>query len=143
MNYKHGHCPVPGKRSSTLETWHDMLRRTTDPKRRSYHRYGGRGISVCDRWQDFKNFFEDMGEKPNGMSLERIDNAGNYEPSNCRWATAKEQARNRRTSKLITFNNETKPLATWCEELGLNYIRTLGRINNCKWSIEKAFAKRD
>jgi hypothetical protein len=80
--------------------WKNMLARTTNTKRHDYERYGGRGITVCDRWVDsFKNFLEDMGERPVGMTLDRVDNDGNYEPDNCRWADIITQNVNQRTRK--------------------------------------------
>lgn len=96
---KHGHRT--GRQSTpTYRAWHSMLCRCYQPAQRSWKLYGGRGIVVCDRWRDFKNFLADMGEKPLGLTLDRLDNDGNYEPSNCRWATALEQVRNRRCNKL-------------------------------------------
>lgn len=83
-------------RTRIYSVWRAMVSRCTKPQDKNYHHYGGRGISVCDWWLDFANFLADMGEAPPGRSLDRIDNDGNYEPGNCRWATSAEQHANRR-----------------------------------------------
>ena len=88
--------------SPTYETWHAMIQRCTNPRASNWGYYGGRGITVCDRWlHSFENFLADMGMRPADLSLDRIDNDGNYEPGNCRWATAVEQSQNRRGYGLL------------------------------------------
>lgn len=100
--------------------WNDMLRRCNDQRRPEYARYGGRGISVCERWKDIRNFVEDMGQKPEGMSLDRIDNDGPYSPDNCRWATRVEQANNKRSNRLLTIDGDTKTAAQWSRISGVS-----------------------
>ena len=96
---RHGHS-VNYTTSRTYTTWANMLRRCINPKATGYDSYGGRGIKVCERWLKFENFLEDMGERPEGLTLDRKDNDGNYEPGNCRWATAHEQSVNSSRTKL-------------------------------------------
>jgi hypothetical protein len=104
-----------------------------DPK---YPDYGGRGIVVCERWDSFENFLADMGERATGLTIERNDNNGHYEPGNCRWATPKEQANNTRRNIVITFRGETMTLAQWACSLGMDYHALYWRIEN--WTLERA-----
>lgn len=100
--------------------WRGMLKRCNNPNEKSYPYYGGRGIRVCDRWQQFVNFYADMGDPPDGLSIDRIDNNGDYEPGNCRWATKIDQARNKRSNHMITRGCVTRTLADWLEITGLH-----------------------
>ena len=98
---KHGHTSSRGYMSTEYNSWRAMRERCNSPKNKAWHNYGGRGITVCDEWVDFEVFLRDMGEKPSKFhSVDRIDNDGNYEPSNCRWADAKTQANNKRNNKI-------------------------------------------
>lgn len=134
---KHGHSRKQ-KTTPTYSTWKSTCNRCANPKNRQYRFYGGRGISVCERWKNFENFLEDMGEKPPGTSIDRFpDKNGNYEKSNCRWATQKQQCRNTRRNRIIEFNGESRCLSEWSEILGIHIMTLENRLN--RMSIEKAF----
>jgi hypothetical protein len=107
--------------TNIYKIWSSMIARCSNPSRSDYKWYGERRIKVCKRWRDsILNFVADIGYPPSSKhSLDRIDNDGNYKPSNCRWATPKEQARNRSTSRMIAFDGKTQSLAAWAEEVGL------------------------
>jgi len=107
---------------------------------RNYPIYGGRGIKICKRWQTFENFLSDMGERPSGMSIDRIDNDLGYNKDNCRWASMITQARNRRGIKRITFNGTTKCIGEWAETLGLKHVTLRARLKR-GWGLEAAFKK--
>lgn len=110
-------------------TWRSMKSRCVNPKNASYARYGGRGIRVCDRWMRFENFYEDMGDAPEGLTLERSNVNGDYCPENCKWATYTEQARNRSNNRILTHLGETKCVAAWAEELGISLATIYGRLH--------------
>jgi transposase len=117
-----------------------MKYRCHDIKDDNYHKYGARGIKVCDRWlEDFWNFSNDMGEKPTKLhTVDRIDNDGNYEPDNCRWATKKEQSRNMRSNVIVTMNGKTMCLKDWSKELGVSYDTVKTRTGRYKMTAIEA-----
>jgi hypothetical protein len=124
---RHGHSRVGGP-SPEYSVWRGMTSRCRNPKSTGYHNYGGRGIKVCERWQLFDNFLADMGEKPEGMTLERIDSNGDYEPGNCRWATYAEQARNKHNNINITINKTSKCLTDWAAFAGISVETVISRL---------------
>ena len=111
--------------------WKTMKQRCYNPKNKSYKNYGGREISICDEWiNDFNSFYNWSIENnyKEGLSIDRIDNNGNYEPSNCRWTTRKTQSNNTRTNRYITINEQTKTLAEWCEVYNMKYQTVHSRL---------------
>lgn len=130
-------------RTPTQRSWDRMKQRCNDPNRREYPRYGGAGITVCERWNNsFEAFLEDMGERPPGMTLDRYpDPHGNYEPGNCRWATWPQQGRNKRTTPMYTAFGKTQSLPDWCDEYGARYGLVYGRMNKYGWTLERALTE--
>ena len=122
--------------SATYLTWIRMIQRCENHKNTYYKIYGGRVIKVCKRWRNsFINFFKDMGEKPKGKTLDRIDNDGNYYPHNCRWATRRTQQNNRRNTIYLTFKGKTHTLAQWSRYTKIKYVTLYTRIRH-GWTIE-------
>lgn len=137
MSKKHGHSRK-GKWSRTYNSWVHMIQRCTNPNNKDYHFYGGRGINVCKRWMgSFENFLEDMGEALPELQLDRSNNDRGYCKSNCRWATRKQQQRNKHNNRLETYNGKIQCIAAWVEETGISRQVILWRLNN-GWSTEKA-----
>lgn len=127
------------------DVYRGMIRRCFNVNQKQYKDYGGRGITVCDEWlETFDNFADWALESgyAEGLTLDRVDNDGDYEPGNCRWATRQEQCRNKRNNLLITYRGETKCLRSWCDELALPYDQMRNRIVNYGWSPERAFEER-
>jgi hypothetical protein len=113
-----------------------MLRRCLNQNTKEYPDYGGRGITVCDRWKSFEAFIEDMGHAPESLTLDRIDVNGNYCPENCRWATMKTQQRNRRNNRLLTFDGITMCSADWADRTGISQNAINLRLKR-GWSVER------
>lgn len=108
------------EQSREYVVWCHAKSRCFNPKNKDFHHYGGRGITMCDEWKnDFSAFLRDMGLRPRGMTIGRMNNDGNYEPGNCRWETRKQQALNTRRTRYVTINGVTKPFQQWADERGL------------------------
>lgn len=118
--------------------WKAMMCRCYQKRNRAYPRYGGRGIDVCDRWHDFTNFYSDMGERPSGTSIDRIDNNKGYSPDNCRWATNIEQARNTRRNVSVSYGGKEAYLSELAERAGISYYTLYCRYKRMGWNIEDA-----
>lgn len=122
----------------TYQSWADMRSRCSNPKHKRYAAYGGRGIKFCERWDSFEAFVEDMGLKPDGLTLDRIDNDGDYEPDNCRWATYRDQNKNKRTTTTYRYDGRDQTIEEWAEEIGMPRTMLSERIHRYGWSIKKA-----
>lgn len=137
QNLKHGHA-YRGKKSRTYNIWVAMRTRCNNPNQACYKHYGGRGIKVCERWNTFANFLADMGNCPTGMTIERKNRDGDYEPSNCKWATRKEQMRNFGRNKILTIHGVTACLSELCEKFNTDADLISCRLSR-GWSEERAF----
>lgn len=131
---RHGQYLTP-----TYGTWEGMIGRCTNSRSRAYKHYGGRGITVCDRWLSFENFLADMGERPVRMTLDRKDNNGNYEPGNCRWATQAEQMRNLRRNRWYEMDGRKQILPDWAKEYDINLFTLRSRLSK-GWPLERALS---
>jgi hypothetical protein len=136
----HGHAAHGATPSRAYQTWRQMRARCSNPKHHNFPRYGGRGVAVCERWQSFENFLADMGERPAGTSLDRIDNDRGYEPGNCRWATTADQNRNRSDTRRLTIGNRTMSTSEWAHENGLLPQTVYKRLNS-GWSVVDAVSR--
>lgn len=138
-NGRHRRCRTPEYRA-----WGSMLARCHNTNHRFFRHYGGRGIVICERWlgtTGFSHFLEDIGARPSPKhSLDRIDNNGNYEPSNCRWATRKEQANNKRSCRMVTIEGTTDTLSNWCRKQGISYNCVQARLR-LGWDMVIALTK--
>lgn len=136
---------VTKKRSTThgmrhlgeYSIWLSMKQRCINPRDKHFSYYGGRGITVCDRWMKFDLFFADMGPRQDGTSIDRISNDGNYEPANCRWATEEQQCNNKRNCSSLTYAGETLTFSQWSRKTGIGRCAIAYRIKR-GWSVEKA-----
>lgn len=125
-------------KTRTYKSWESMKQRCNNANSVDYHRYGGRGIYVCSRWNDsFENFIADMGARPEGKTLDRIENSKGYEPNNCKWSTATEQQENRRTNPTISYQGRTITVVSLAKEIGIPAKILIWRLNNC-WSVDRA-----
>ncbi|MCA1565850.1 MAG: hypothetical protein LC803_09470 [Acidobacteria bacterium] len=133
MNTTHGMSKTP-----TYRIWASMVQRCSYRKHRYYRDYGGRGITVCERWLRFENFYRDMGKRPEGLTLDRIDNNDSYSPTNCQWASRQQQANNRRSNKTFTINGITRNLKQWADAYGVSYKVLHQRIHRDGMTIAQA-----
>lgn len=131
-------------RTPTYRSWDNMIQRCTNPNYEGFPHYGERGIMICERWFSYENFLEDMGPRPKGTTLDRIDNNGHYEPGNCRWADNKTQAKNKRApsrkpARMVIFQGKRMTLNEASKLAGIKYSTVVGRLYR-GWSVEEALS---
>ncbi len=142
-NYKHGGASNGGPRRE-LQAWYNMHKRCSNPKDKAYADYKAMGVTICERWNDFALFIEDMGRCPAGFTLERIRNNEGYYPGNCKWASPAEQMRNTRRTRLYTRNGKTQCAKDWCRELGVAYEGAFAKAKRRGVTLEEViFGKED
>ena len=135
-NVKHGMS-----NSRVYGVWKSMVQRCHNPSDRSFENYGGRGIQVCEEWRDsFSQFIADMGIRPEGFDLDRIDNDKGYNPENCRWVSRLRNLNNKRTNRFLEFEGRKMTIAQWASVMGMNY-RTLNNRINRGWPLERALTE--
>lgn len=134
-NLKHGM-----RKTKIYGVWTAMISRCRNKNNKAYKNYGGRGISVCDEWLLFENFYRDMGESPENKTLDRIDNNKNYSKENCKWSTISEQAKNKRSARIITANGKSQNMCEWAREIGIDE-RTIWHRLKIGWSELDAVTK--
>ena len=133
MHVTHGKC-----HTRIYSIWENMLQRCQNENNPKWDIYGGRGISISERWKTFKNFHDDMGDPPDDTTLDRIDPDGNYCKDNCRWATTQVQTRNKRNNRIIEFDGRKQVLQDWAKELKIDSNTLWGRLDQ-GWTVERAF----
>ena len=121
-------------------SWNEMIRRCENPKAVFYKDYGGRGITVCERWHNVVNFYEDMGERPIGTSIGRIDNDKGYYKENCRWETEPTQKLNTSRNRRLFHDGQSKTIREWSDSTGIDYYALLYRIRR-GWDIKRALSE--
>jgi hypothetical protein len=134
MHFKHGFT-----KTRTYKSWRAMREKCLNPKDPSYSYYGERGIGICKEWDSFETFLADIGIRPEGHSLDRIDNTKGYSKDNCRWASSITQSRNRSVVKQIAWNGKTKTIREWANQLQVSDITLRKRLK--KWSLERAMTE--
>ncbi len=136
------HGATSGKKwSPTYVVWHGMVQRCFNPKNPRRSDYGGRGITMCDEWRkSFDAFLADMGERPDGCSIDQINNDGSYQKDNCAWVSGALQNRNRRSNRSLTFNGKTQTMAEWAEETSIPYFTLHTRLRR-GWTVERTLTE--